>query len=1070
MTILSIFQRAFLLCILVGCSHFLFSQKNTSIRITCQVKNAVDTNVTFITTEGILQPQETEKNIRLNPQKNAEFIAENVTEAQIIRLSYDFRYYEIYCEPNDSIHLVFDGEIYPTEINFSGTPSAVANNTLLHALRQSFVRLSHKALIAKINTFSSLEFRKFMDVQWQKKWDFYATYSATEKKKLSPSFFNFLQSEINYWYASYLLCYQDEHLSLAAAENIYMPDAYFDFLNETIINDDAAFVHPNYRKFLSLYSVFRMQNPNFPHGLDARQIFVSLREPSATIFQNMECTKEAGKIFSEYRLMVVDKASYKLSHLKVPTAYCLKVRAQDGQVGWIKSNKVTMEELPTHINPKPLYIENIEKSFRKDVTQCVIKQDSLGFFIDPNDAKRFLSLKKEDKLDVLNEMTHENIGYQDATSLTASPFSKTRNIQGYIGWIPTAGIQLHFQKIAANEWCSKIAASSNTPFMGLDYFFHGKPLYYVYALALKEKLLFEGKKSIAASIKKFNKTEYEALNKEFLAIYKTEDKKFSFDSTTSNTVENVLDKHATSLNKRTNLFDLIFEGKEIKPSNEMATNANNTIKSKPTTTTSDNTALADNSKTSNPMPKATAKPKKAVFLDNSRKMNELQFSDIQYQFKPVVITGDKKLLDKFNVKLSVFPDYINAIRKNQGCEVLKRSKFWRKDTFVYTINIIEPIQGFFQHKKDSATVWFEPGQHFTLVKENGQLNLKGEPVIITNILKDLSVFKELQEQKVKALFPLNPEDFRIAVAKEWNNRKEMVKTLRAKYKMPKSYAKLLELDAEYWFYNQLFAYPNKHEKQNAIDSTYFDFMREVKIQNDRAIRCPNYQLFVKNYLDKQVEMNQGYEITKEEVARLTYSSRVLQYVQSKDLIEKLSKGLNDDILNDIQKFSDDNTFPLFIESIKNAYWVEHLKDEKSKMPTFNLKNNWGKNVSNTDLKNKVVLLYFWNSKEKNAAQKLALMDNIKKQINNTNFEILKINTDEQQSKWRKMVHKNKKDIYQLYVNDTNTYTRNLSDYFGATQTSAAILMDKKGNFSQKFNSNQPLGDIVNDIRIELSRK
>jgi hypothetical protein len=308
------------------CAAVSFAGNKMPIKIFCHVQNQVDSAVRFSYFSGMLKPTETEltKNIY---NKEVSFLVES-DKPMSIRVEHDFRYFELFCEPGDSIVMDFNAEIYPTEITFSG--QGALHNSLLHQYRQQFIPLSNKVVIRKINTSSGLEFRKFMDKNYTEKWKVYHAFPEAERTKCSENFKKFISAEIEYWYAYYLMRYRDEHLSLVMDESLYLPDAYFDFLNEVQLNNDEAFLHPNYLKFIKLYYEFRKSNPDFPHGLAARQIFAKPKEKDITLYESMDCKKEVSKIEAYQKLLILDKSSFSNNSKNKPVAYRLKVKTEDG--------------------------------------------------------------------------------------------------------------------------------------------------------------------------------------------------------------------------------------------------------------------------------------------------------------------------------------------------------------------------------------------------------------------------------------------------------------------------------------------------------------------------------------------------------------------------------------------------------------------------------------------------------------------------------------------------------------------------------------------------------------------
>ncbi len=128
-------------------------------------------------------------------------------------------------------------------------------------------------------------------------------------------------------------------------------------------------------------------------------------------------------------------------------------------------------------------------------------------------------------------------------------------------------------------------------------------------------------------------------------------------------------------------------------------------------------------------------------------------------------------------------------------------------------------------------------------------------------------------------------------------------------------------------------------------------------------------------------------------------------------------------------------------------------------------------VKSSDFKNKVVLIHFWSAKHKDFDKEMKALDDIQKKMNNPSVIFLKINTDKNIGEWRKAVKKFKKDKYQVFGNDANTYTQNIYQYFELNSTNATkIIMDKKGNLAQSIKSQFNENELLVALRNEFVKK
>ena len=1055
-----IFLKKMSLILLIGLGNYVWAFGENPVKITCKIKNQLDTTVLFSYSIGLLKPIMKDSFVQISNKKAIFYL--DINRPTTVRVTHDFRYFDVYCEAGDSINLTFDAQIYPTEIDFSGI--GATHNKLLHSLRQNFVPISNKVLLNKINTASGLEFRKFMDNAYLKKWDFCNNFSVADKAACSTSFNNYLQAEINYWYAYYLMRYRDEHSSLVSDENIYLPDAYYDFLNEILVNDEDSFIHPNYQSFLQLYYEFRKSHPDFPHGLASRQILVKCKRNAAPIFLNMDCGKQVGTIDSTDKLLVLDKASFNSLNVNSALAYCVKVKTQDNRVGWIKANILTQVNNTKLLNRNALYINNLEINYTRDVVDCKSTFDSLGLFADPANPNRLTSVVKGSELSVMGGMTAENVGYSSGNDHYASPFSKVRNKYGVIGWVPSSGIQMHYYKKNINEWKSQISRASATAYFGLDYFFYGKTLFYVFGLEIKEKLAFEGKLGAANPYGFFmNHCQDKSLKEEMATVYRTEDKRFTFDSLALNLSQEILDQRTSSINKRTNVFELASSEYTPDPPKQIVA-----LKDKNLPENVDQYASVQ--KSANPLRKSETLAKAKVKTQNFK---EPLFAEVKYEYRPITIIGKKKLVAKYNMQIKLFPDAINNLEKNQLYSTKKSKKFFAPDTFTYKIKIVEPIQGYLKTNNDSIALWLEPGQKYTISEKNKRISLSGEGSSAFEFINDICKFDKKINLELTNAYAMNGIDFKEIMAKKWKEKNEYLENYNVRFKLPGNLIKHHLLNNEYWYFNQLLQYPEKTTNKTSFDSTsYYDFIRDIKIQNERALQCLEYQSFMKIYLDKQIKINEALDLPDNEVARLTFSSKVLKYWQANALIQQMKKeGLHEDLLKDIQTFNDDSSYPILNEALQNAYHSQTMNKIGYLIPDFAFINAKNEVIKLEDFNNKVVFIHFWSAKHKDFEKNFEQINTINKKINAQNAIFIKVNIDNNPILWRKIMRKMQPDKFQVFSSDDNIYTKNLAEYFNVGDKPVNIVINKRGNLVKNLQPSEfKEAEVMTLVRKELSKK
>jgi peroxiredoxin len=1007
------------------------------IKITCNVRNPVDSLLTFTYTKGVYKPFFADTIKKIEVGKNVEFQIES-DKPLAIKIMHDFRYFEAFCEPGDSIHLSFNAEIYPTEIAFSSNRVGVQNK-VLHQFRQAFLMYSDKVIVNNIKTTQGLIFRKYMDEVYGKKWAFFNHSDSTILSQCSQNFNHFVTAEINYWYAYYLMLYRAEHASLVTAENLYLPDAYYDFLDEILINDDDAFLHQNYAKFLQLYYELRKSYPDFPHGLAARQVIVRAKM-AVPLYQNADCTKQIATILPDNKMVVVDNLTYTPNTFsKQPIAYRIKVKTQNGYWGWLKTQHIEIDNTAEKLNRKALYINNLDLDYYKELIDATATFDTLDLYLDPSDKNSYLSVTKEEKLAVLNDLTINRVDFNKKGEYYSSPFNKIRTKYGMIGWVSIAGIKLFFQRGSIKEWSSKIAMVSNTPYMGFDYFLYGKALQYVYGLELKEKMDFNGKNKVQSFYSFFQKNcTYQDLKSEMALIFDTEDKKFNLDTVAMQLKEIVIDQRKTNLNQRTNQF--ILENDEIlgkTPNTALAKkNENDTIKRLP------------------------AKLNSNVLLD-------LTFPEANYEYQTITIKGTKKLMANYDIAINLSPDLLNDVSKFQSFKINKGKYFWQKDTFAYKIQAVEPIRGYIKTKNDSFVIWLEPNQQYYISEKNGKIKLTGIGVNNFEFLAAVAELDKKIDTETKNHATLNSIAYKNWIKTQLTTKQQFLKDFHQTKTLTERFYRLMAANNDYWAANRLLDYAESH-KEIKKDSSYFDFTKDIIVQNDRALQSIEYQQFIPKFLKQQTELNKFAYLSKGDPARSIYSGRVLNYWQVYDARERiLNANIDDKLITDVRRFAENNTYQLFNESLKTLFQNVVDKKEGWKIPNFQMSNMKNEKIDLADLKSKVVWVHFWSVKQKDYQKELKALRKMAKKMKSPDLIFLKVNTDAEYGKWKKAMRRQRRDKYNVFVNDANTYVQNFNDYFGKNQNKGDVIIDKKGayvSFKENFVAPEMIEQLQNELK------
>jgi thiol-disulfide isomerase/thioredoxin len=439
---------------------------------------------------------EAETTLTLLGQSPQDFYCELFLEAPtIIKLKYDSRIFELYIEPGDDLGLSFEAAKFPFSLFFIG--KGAEHNTYLVKFREKFYNQRDNILTNYINSFSPIEYKKWMTDAMQKRWEYYRDYDGWEKERFSATFTQFACAEIDYWYAYHLLRYKQEHQQSAVlAQFIQIPENYYDFLNTVIINNDEALIHPLYRNFLKLYLVFRQDFPNSFLGLASKQVILKVKAASMELLAN-PTSKVVGYVTEGTKVLVVEKLTIGGDATGLPTAYRVKVKTSDGQEGWMRTSGLDFEPEATTLNRSGMTIEVAEITSKKIITKGKVGFRTLAVLLQPYESEIVEVLKADQEVTYLNQKTEQKYIYKDQDSITHQTiFLKIRTASGHIGWVPSVALRLTEKEVEDKVRKQRIGYKSKNAYNNIDFLLYGKSRIFALASNIEYRLHFELPKDV----------------------------------------------------------------------------------------------------------------------------------------------------------------------------------------------------------------------------------------------------------------------------------------------------------------------------------------------------------------------------------------------------------------------------------------------------------------------------------------------------------------------------------------------------------------------------------------------
>jgi hypothetical protein len=332
--------------------------------------------------------------------------------------------------------------------------------------------------------------------------------------------------KLNFWRANMLMQLVDENNSLLSNLKYEIPNEYFSFLDDLIIDQpDVAMEVNDYRDFLKSYADFRLKKMNFPYGIVSKNQILEVTETKLAFYTSENCANMLGVLKKNDKIIIKDV----LTHGE-DKVYRFKAQTTDGRAGWFKMQGVAY--LKPAIAEKELELSQYTVDYKRTSIIYVAKIDSLALFADPDDQEKsqIQLLMANQRLIPLDETTLKTYVNRYAGVNYNGTMSKVRTQDGVMGWVNSL---LLAEVKTYQSYQDDLTVVNQDPFVvnSLDYFFSDKSLYFVKANILKNDIEFNGKSKLKLALDAYKKSckspEYLTA---FEAMLKQTKKKYDVDS------------------------------------------------------------------------------------------------------------------------------------------------------------------------------------------------------------------------------------------------------------------------------------------------------------------------------------------------------------------------------------------------------------------------------------------------------------------------------------------------------------------------------------------------------------
>lgn len=210
-----------------------------------------------------------EYNVEINTYRHFG-LAFRVEVPQLVTLHYGDQSCQLFLEPNDTLHIAFDGTQFPNGLRFS--QKARHNNAFWQQYRQQFPRdpvifnyrqyrkgryyySLHHDLDQTMQTLDAAAFKTWLEEEYRAKRRLYLLFVANPQQPLSSAFHTFVRADMDYskWYQ--LLAYGDVY----GGQHRLSSD-FLNFTDSLLVLNDGALGNAPYRNFLDALLHYRCRD------------------------------------------------------------------------------------------------------------------------------------------------------------------------------------------------------------------------------------------------------------------------------------------------------------------------------------------------------------------------------------------------------------------------------------------------------------------------------------------------------------------------------------------------------------------------------------------------------------------------------------------------------------------------------------------------------------------------------------------------------------------------------------------------------------------------------------------
>lgn len=327
------------------------------------------------------------------------------------------------------------------------------------------------------------------------------------------------------------------------------------------------------------------------------------------------------------------------------------------------------------------------------------------------------------------------------------------------------------------------------------------------------------------------------------------------------------------------------------------------------------------------------------------------------------------------------------------------------------------------------------------------------------LAKVLLLQEEITKTGSKEIYSLNKEKF---ITKTDSIRKLLEHSLQqlldSVKTLPDNFVKYEKAKILYWWAEWRNSYPFMHKYLTGNDSLnlgedYNSYLKELNINDSTLIDLPEYQNFLRNYLQLKVsdaykndsilkKYKNPYTVIRYKLAKELFPTRIIsQYLMYDILRYNETKDREmDSLVDDFKKYC---TNKKYVKEIEEDYKKWDMLAEGKPAPGFKYVSINGDSVALSDLKGKYVYIDVWATWCGPCRMEIPHLEKFQKEYKGKNIVFVSISVDDNKEAWKKMVTEKKMKGIQLHSD--GGWNSEITQKYNIKGIPRFILIDPAGN-------------------------